>query len=109
MKQGSRNLNQLGCYDSCHTWVVLPLLTSNVQLISGRMLEASHPEELEQRRREDEEEAKIAVKGFPEAENWWLGDNSFLLGSWPIAGSVLGRVINMSNIRLYSIRIRQTN
>ena len=45
---------------------MLPLLISNVQLISGRMLEASHPEELEQRRREDEEEAKIAVKGFPE-------------------------------------------
>lgn len=53
------------------------------------MLEASHPEELEQRRREDEEEAKIAVKGFPEVwrdfewkrtpENWWL-DYPFLLG-----------------------------
>lgn len=67
MKKGSRNLNQLGFYDSCHWWLVLPLLTSNVQLISGRMLEASHPEELEQRRREDEEEAKKnAVKGFPE-------------------------------------------
>ena len=34
---------------------------------------------------------------------------SFPFGSWPIAGSVLGRVIHISNIRWYSIRICQTN
>jgi len=44
------------------------------------MLEASHPEELEQRRREDEEEAKIAVKGFPEAEN--AGGWETILSFW---------------------------
>ena len=71
------------------------------------MLEASHPEELEQRRREDEEEAKIAAEGIPGGSKTLLimilNENvpmktggwtiyPFLLVCWPIAGSVLGGV-----------------